>query len=105
MPKKHPRAYPLEFRHKVVELARAGRGIDELAEKFQLAPQTVRNWVKQTDIDAGRRSDGLTTEDRQELSKLRRENKRLTIENEILSKAAAWFARETDAIPRKSSDS
>lgn len=105
MAKKHPRAYPVEFRLKVVELARGGRRIDELAEKFQLGTQTIRNWLKQTDIDAGRRSDGLTTEERQELSNLRRDNKRLTIENEILSKAAAWFARETDAIPRKSSDS
>jgi transposase len=88
MAKKHPRAYPLEFRHKVVELARAGRRVDELAVEFQLGTQTIRNWLKQTDLDAGRRTDGLTTEERTELSKLRRENKRLTIKNEILSKAA-----------------
>ena len=105
MARKHPRSYPPDFRHKVVELARTGRPYDDLAREFELAQQTVRNWVKQADLDAGVRSDGLTTEERRELSKLRRENKRLTIENEILSKAAAWFARETGVIPKKSSDS
>jgi transposase len=105
MARKHPRSYPPDFRHKVVELARAGRRPDDLASEFELAPQTVRNWLKQDDLDAGRRSDGLTSEEHREFSRLRRENKRLTIENEILSKAAAWFARETDVIPKKSSDS
>jgi len=102
---KHPRSYPPDFREKVVELARTGRKLDDLADEFGLARQTVRNWVKQADLDTGRRSDGLTTEERAELSKLRRENKRLTIENEILSKAAAWFARETNSIPDKRSNS
>lgn len=105
MARKHPRSYPLEFRLNVVELARSGRRVEDLASKFTLAPQTIRNWVKQAALDAGRRTDGLTTEERKELSNLRREIKRLTIENEILSKAAAWFARETDVIPKKSSDS
>jgi transposase len=103
--RKHPRSYPPEFRQKVIELARNGRGLDELAREFSLAPQTVRNWVKQHDLDAGTRSDGLTTEERAEFAKLKRENKRLTIENEILSKAAAWFARETSSIPDKHSNS
>lgn len=102
---KHPRSYPPDFREKVVELARTGRKLDDLADEFGLARQTVRNWVKQAELDAGRRSDGLTTEERSELSRLRRENKRLTIENEILSKAAAWFARETNSIPDKRSNS
>lgn len=105
MTRKHPRSYPPEFRHKVVELARVGRRIEDLAHEFELAPQTVRNWIKQDDLDAGVRSDGLTTEERAELSRLRRDNKRLTIENEILSKAAAWFARETNSIPDKRSNS
>lgn len=105
MARKHPRSYPPEFRHKVVELARTGRRIEDLASEFELAPQTVRNWLKQHDLDAGSRTDGLTTEERREFSQLKRENKRLTIENEILSKAAAWFARETDVIPKKSSNS
>jgi len=105
MARKHPRSYPPDFRRKVLELLRTGRRLDELAAEFEIAPQTIRNWEKQDDVDAGKRTDGLTTEERVELSKLRRENKRLTIENEILSKAAAWFARETDVIPKKSSDS
>jgi transposase len=105
MARKHPRSYPPEFRHKVIELARAGRRNEDLASEFELAPQTIRNWLKQDDLDAGRRADGLTTEERREFAQLKRDNKRLTIENEILSKAAAWFARETDVIPKKSSDS
>jgi transposase len=103
--RKHPRSYPPEFREKVVELARAGRRLDELAEEFELSPQTVRNWVKQVELDSGRRTDGLTSEERAELSRLRKENKRLTLENDILSKAAAWFARETNSVPNKSSNS
>ncbi len=105
MAKKHPRSYPLEFRQNVIDLARSGRRLEELAAEFKLAPQTVRNWVKQADVDGGRRTDGLTTAEREELAKLRRENKQLKIEREILGKAAAWFARETDSIPPKSSNS
>src|SRR5579864_1345618 len=101
--RKHPRSYPPEFREKVVELARTGRRADDLAEEFELSEQTVRNWVKQADLDAGARSDGLTSEERAELSRLRKENRRLTLENDILSKAAAWFARETNSVPNKSS--
>jgi transposase len=103
--RKHSRSYPPDFRQKIIELARSGRRHDELAREFNLAPQTVRNWCKQRELDAGTRSDGLTSEERAELSKLKRENKRLTIENEILSKAAAWFARETSSIPDKHSNS
>lgn len=103
--RKHPRSYPPEFRQKVIELAQNGRHFDELAREFDLAPQTVRNWVKQHELDAGTRSDGLTSQERAEFAKLKRENKRLAIENEILSKAAAWFARETRSIPDKHSNS
>jgi transposase len=103
--RKHPRPYPPEFRRKIIELARSGRRLDELAREFSLAPQTVRNWCKQHELDAGVRTDGLTSEERAEFAKLKRENKRLTIENDILSKAAAWFARETSSIPDKHSNS
>jgi transposase len=105
MPKKHPRAYPAEFRLNVIELARHGRTVDELAAQFKIGGQTIRNWLKQADVDAGRRSDGLTSVERDELAKLRKKVRQLEIEREILSKAAAWFARETDSIPPKSSNS
>ena len=102
---KHPRAHPPEFRRKILELVRAGRSLNALAKEFSISRQSIVNWVRQDDLDAGKREDGLTTGERQELTKLRRENKRLRLESEILSKAAAWFARETNAIPEKSSDS
>jgi transposase len=99
------RPYPPEFKRQMIELVRAGRNPEELAREFEPSAQSIRNWVVQADRDEGRRKDGLTTEERQELSRLRRENRRLREEREILSKAAAWFARETDSIPRKPSNS
>lgn len=104
MSKTHP-AYPPEFRHKIAELVRSGRAIRDVAREFRLSDQSIRNWLKQGDLDAGRRDDGLSTAERDELTRLRRENKRLQIEQEILKKAAAWFARETESIPPKSSSS
>ena len=104
MARKHPRSYPPEFRRKVVELARAGRNLDELAVEFGIARQTVRNWLKQVDIDSGRR-DGSTTDMLEENARLRKRIKQLEVERDILSKATAWFARETDSIPSKSSNS
>ena len=104
MPQTRP-PYPREFRQQMVELVRAGRTPGELAKEFEPSDQTIRNWVAQADRDEGRRGDGLTTQEREELARLRRENKQLRIEREILSKAAAWFARETDAIPQKDSRS
>ena len=97
--------YNAEFRRQIVELVRAGRGPAELAKEFEPSAQAIRNWVRQMDRDEGRRLDGLTTAERQELVRLRRENKQLRMEREILSKAAAWFARETDKVPPKSSGS
>lgn len=99
------RRYPPEFRHRVLELVRSGQSVHSVAKKFEVSPQTIVNWLRQDDLDGGRRSDGLTSGERAEFAQLRRENKRLAIENEILSKAAAWFARETDVLPKKSSDS
>ena len=88
-----------------MQLARSGRSINSLSEEFGVARQSIMNWLKQDDLDSGRRDDGLTTDEHKELTQLRRENKRLKLEAEILSKAAAWFARETDVVPSKSSDS
>jgi transposase len=89
----------------MVELVRAGRSPEELAQKFEPTAQSIRNWVCQADLDEGRGSDGLTSEEKEELTRLRRENRRLKLEQEILAKAAAWFARETGSVPDKSSSS
>ena len=94
-------AYPPEFRQQLVELVRAGRTPEELSREFEPTAQTIHNWVKQAERDAGTRTDGLPTAEREELRRLRRENKQLRIEREILKKAAAWFARETDSVPPK----
>jgi transposase len=87
----------------MIELVRSGRNPEELSREFEPSAQTIRNWVMQADRDEGRRSDGLTTQEREELRRLRRENRRLREEREILAKATAWFARETG--PKKSSSS
>ena len=100
MPKSHPRYAP-EYRRRMVELVRAGRSPDELAKEFEPTAQSIRNWVAQTDLDEGRRHDGLTTAEREELTRLRRENRVLREEREILSKAAAWFAQETGSAPQR----
>lgn len=105
MPQRHTPAYPAEFRERLVELVRSGRSPEELSKEFEPSAQSIRSWVAQADRDAGRRSDGLTTEEREELRRLRRENKKLKVEKEILKKAAAWFAQETDSVPPKSSNS
>ena len=104
MPKSKP-AYPPEFRRRMVELVRAGRQPEELAQKFEPSAQSIRNWVVQADRDDGRRSDGLSSTERDELRRLQRENKTLREERDILKKAAAWFARETNSIPPKDSSS
>ena len=104
MSEKRP-PYPPEFRRQMIELVRAGRSPEELAKEFEPSAQAIRNWVAQADRDEGRRSDGLTHAERSELARLRRENKQLRLEREILSKAAAWFARETKTVPSRGSDS
>lgn len=97
------RVYPPEFRQQLIELVRAGRTPEELSREFEPSGQTIRNWVVQADRDRGARADGLTSAEREELGRLRREVRRLKVERDILSKAAAWFARETGTIPSGSS--
>ena len=102
------RAYPPEFRQQIVELFRAGRSTSELAKEFGPHPQSIRNWAACVNDEAGGRKGGkgtLSASEREELDRLRRENRQLRVEREILSKAAAWFARETSRIPPKGSDS
>jgi len=91
--------YPAEFRERAVELARLReKPIKRLATDLGISDQTLHNWLKQADIDAGRR-EGLTTEERAELVRLRRANRVLEMENEILKRAAAYFARE-NVLPK-----
>jgi transposase len=104
MPKSKP-PYAPEVRRRMVELVRAGRSPAELAREYEPSEQCIRNWAKQADRDAGRRQDGLTTAEKDELARLRRENRTLREERAILAKAAAWFARETGKIPSGSSNS
>lgn len=86
--------YPPEFRRQAVEFVRLGeQPITKIAADLGVSDQTLRNWIKQIDIDEGRRG-GLTTEERAEMVRLRRANRVLEMENEILKRAAAFFARE-----------
>ena len=98
MPKSHP-PYPPEYRRRMVEMVRSGRSPEALSRKFGPTAQAIRNWMAQADRDEGKRHDGLTTAELEELRGLRREVKQLREEREILKKAAAWFARETNSIP------
>jgi len=104
MPRTH-KPYPEEFKRKLVGLVREGRTPEELSRQFECSAQAIQNWVRQAERDEGRRHDGLTTTERDELQRLRRENERLREEREILKKAAAWFAQETKAAPNGSSNS
>lgn len=104
MGKRQPRYAP-EFRQQMVELVRAGRVPAQLAREFNLSAWTIGSWVKQAARDEGKGDGGLTSAEREELAQLRRENKKLKLERDILSKAAAWFANESTATPKRSSDS
>lgn len=91
---KHARRYPPEFKEEAVRLAQRGeKPVGQIAQDLGIAHETLRRWIKQSEIDAGRR-EGLMTDEREELRRLRRENRILHQEREILKKAAAFFAQE-----------
>ena len=90
------RSFTAQFKAEIVELCQRGdRSVGQVAPDFDLTETAVREWVKQADVDAGTRSDGLTGDERAELAALRRENRRLREDVEILKRATAFFARET----------
>lgn len=91
--------YPKAYREEIIALALKGRSPTELAREFEPTEQTIRNWVAQHQRDRGERSDGLSSSEREELARLKRENRRLREDREILKKAAAFFARETKSLP------
>ena len=94
--------YTPEFKRQMVELARSGRSPSSLSKEFGPSDWTIALWVKQAARDGGKADGGLTTAEREELTRLRRENRRLKEEREILSKAAAWFATESGPSKRSS---
>ena len=104
MPRTRP-PYSLEFRKQILEFVRTGRTPIELARDFEPSGETIRQWVKQAELDAGQRQDGLTTDEKVQIAQLRRGAKRLKQEQEILKKAATWFAQETKLVPPRSSSS
>jgi len=97
--------YTHEFRQRIIDLVHSGRSIRTICEEFKVSQQTIRNWVKQAELDGGKRTDGLTSTEREELTRLRREVKVLREEKDILKKAAAWFAQENGTTRSKGSSS
>jgi len=94
--------YTPEFKRQMVDLVRGGRTAASLSKEFGPTAWTIGLWVRQAKRDAGKGDGGLTTAEREELSRLRRENRKLKEEREILSKAAAWFATESGTSKRSS---
>ena len=95
MPKTRP-AYPEQFRREALELVYQGRSIPDVAESLGVSSQSLRNWCRQHERDRGERDDGLSSAEREELRELRRRVKRLEQERDILKRATALFARETE---------
>lgn len=100
MPRTRP-PYPPEFRAEAVKLARSSHKLlSELARDLGVSTETLRNWLKQERVDTGERN-GVTTDEREELRRLRKENKVLREEREVLRKATAFFAREEKGSRRR----
>lgn len=88
------RSFTAEFKADAVRLTKSGKTITQVARELDLTETALREWVRRAEADAGERQDVLTTEERQELARLRRENKQLRQEREILKAAATFFAKE-----------
>ena len=99
MPRSRP-PYSPEYRQQMVDLVRGGRTPDSLSREFEPTAQSIWNWIRQAERDEGTRTDGLTTEEKEELRRLRRENRVLREEKEILKKAAAWFGVDGSSAGR-----
>lgn len=97
--------YTLEFRQQIIDLVRAGRPIPELVQQFGVTATSIHNWLRLVRKHDKPATEELTINEREELERLRRENRQLLMEREILSKAAAWFAQETLPNSKRSSDS
>jgi transposase len=108
MPKSRP-PYPAEFRQQIVELFQAGKTPAELSREFRVSAQTITNWVGQAAADARKKpptaKEALSTAEREELSRLRRKVRQLEMERDILAKATAWFAGNSDATSKTSTKS
>jgi transposase len=90
------RSFTAQFKAEIVELCQRGdRTVRQVGQDFDLTETAVREWVKQADLDTGARSDGLTSDEKAELAQLRRENRRLREDVDILKRATAFFAKET----------
>jgi len=93
--------YPKQFREEAIRLVRESRKtVAQIAQDLGVSDQSLYTWLKQADLDSRKRSDGLTTEEREELRRLRTENRILRQEREILKKAAAFFVKETHSTPQ-----
>ncbi len=100
--------YPAEFRQQMIELVQAGRTPAELSREFGVSGQTIANWVAQVAIHKGKPlagKDGLTSAEKQEMARLRRENRQLRMERDILAKVTAWFAARKDGMSTPSTSS
>lgn len=97
MPQRFQRPYPAEFRREAIRLVEAtGRRYQDVAKELGISPESLRLWMKQAQTDRGEREDGLTTAERDELRRLRRQVRELEAEREILKRAVTFFVREAD---------
>lgn len=97
MPQRFQRPYPAEFRREAVRLVEVtGRRYQDVAVELGVSGESLRKWIKQDQLDRGERDDGLTSSERDELRRLRRQVRDLEVERDVLKRAVVFFVRETD---------